>query len=326
MKINIVSRDNGVGLSRDIRIVSDLLPDHQTTFREFGTKPDPLRERADLNIFVELVSARWFQHAKMNIVIPNPEWYDVRWRQFLPRFDAVLCKSRSAVNSFSVISKKCKFISFTSPDRFDPQYDKNENRWLHVAGKSGQKGTDMVYETWANNPDFPHLTILQDPIKAKPREPIPNVTLIYDHVTDQELVKLQNECGVHVCPSECEGFGHYIMEAMSARAVVITTNGPPMNELVTKDRGVLVNWSHSVNQKFASSFYATSEDLAESVRATVGTGELERNQMRERARTFYEENDAFFRQAFSDAISGLTYAKPSFNTMLAQRRFPRRHA
>jgi hypothetical protein len=51
---------------------------------------------------------------------------------------------------------------------------------------------------------------------------------------------MQLESGVHLCVSEREGFGHYLNEARGAAAVVITTEHPPMNELVRPGVGVLV--------------------------------------------------------------------------------------
>ena len=46
---------------------------------------------------------------------------------------------------------------------------------------------------------------------------------------------------VHVCPSSREGFGHYINEARSVSAVIITVDAPPMNEFVTNaTSGILI--------------------------------------------------------------------------------------
>ncbi|KAJ3126874.1 hypothetical protein HK100_010034 [Physocladia obscura] len=56
-----------------------------------------------------------------------------------------------------------------------------------------------------------------------------------------ELRRLQLASGVHVCPSEQEGFGHYINEARALSALVITTNHPPMNEFIVDNvTGILV--------------------------------------------------------------------------------------
>ena len=57
---------------------------------------------------------------------------------------------------------------------------------------------------------------------------------------DETLCELQNGHWFHLCTSEAEGWGHYIAEAMSVGAVTFTCDAPPMNELVSADRGVLV--------------------------------------------------------------------------------------
>ena len=322
MKINIISRDNGVGLSKDIHLLNGLLSEHEVSFCDYGSKPDATKPLADLNIFVELVHAGYFSRARLNTVIPNPEWYDLRWRQFLPRFNAILCKTRSAIEAFKGFNKKCQYISFTSQDRLSSNYKKDENRYLHVAGKSGQKGTETVYKCWAENPDFPHLTVVQNPGKAKPREVLHNVTMINEHIDDETLKELQNTCGVHLCPSETEGFGHYIAEAMSARALVIATDAPPMNELITAERGILCKWENRSKQKFAYNHYVSSLSLADAVRESMILGVSKRDEMRDISRKFYEENDVFFRNSFKEAINQLNHEKYRYNTVLETRRLP----
>jgi glycosyltransferase involved in cell wall biosynthesis len=44
---------------------------------------------------------------------------------------------------------------------------------------------------------------------------------------------LQVENLVHICASEREGFGLYLDEARAVGAYIISTDHPPMNELVT---------------------------------------------------------------------------------------------
>lgn len=77
------------------------------------------------------------------------------------------------------------------------------------------------------------------PIHAGPNWPLFEPV---DHIT---LAELQLSHGVHICPSEREGFGHYINEARAASALVITTNHPPMNELITAATGVLIPAQHT---------------------------------------------------------------------------------
>ena len=54
----------------------------------------------------------------------------------------------------------------------------------------------------------------------------------------EDLLILMNACQYHLCPSEYEGFGHYINEARSTGALIISTDAAPMNELVKN--GILI--------------------------------------------------------------------------------------
>jgi len=71
---------------------------------------------------------------------------------------------------------------------------------------------------------------------------------LFDPATPYELAALQLGSGIHLCPSEREGYGLYIAEAMAAGALVIATNHPPMNELVTNATGLLIEPERAFSQ------------------------------------------------------------------------------
>ncbi|GAB9476764.1 hypothetical protein Gpo141_00013822, partial [Globisporangium polare] len=51
-----------------------------------------------------------------------------------------------------------------------------------------------------------------------------------------------------LCTSRMEGYGHYINQARVSGGVILTSDGAPMNELVTSsDMGVLVEAEHFKN-------------------------------------------------------------------------------
>ena len=90
------------------------------------------------------------------------------------------------------------------------------------------------------NDELPPLTVvawgpLLERIERRwpEREWPSNVTIVRQKMPLPELRRLMATTGIHVCPSACEGFGHSINEARSLGAVVVTTDAPPMNELVT---------------------------------------------------------------------------------------------
>uniref|UniRef100_A0A383W5Q1 Glycosyl transferase family 1 domain-containing protein n=1 Tax=Tetradesmus obliquus TaxID=3088 RepID=A0A383W5Q1_TETOB len=55
-----------------------------------------------------------------------------------------------------------------------------------------------------------------------------------------DIRALQASIGLHLCPSEREGFGHYLNEARAAAAFVITSDHPPMNDLIRPEFGLLI--------------------------------------------------------------------------------------
>jgi glycosyltransferase involved in cell wall biosynthesis len=95
-----------------------------------------------------------------------------------------------------------------------------------------------VLDTWFANPDYPPLLVLNYLNDVRFLN-IPftmrqgNISVISRKVERDELLALANSHGLHLCPSTTEGFGHYINEAKSTGAVVITTDAEPMNRLVT---------------------------------------------------------------------------------------------
>jgi hypothetical protein len=64
----------------------------------------------------------------------------------------------------------------------------------------------------------------------------------------------------HLCHSQCEGFGHYINEGLSCGAVVITSDASPMNEIISKDNGILLQPTiHKTQLKVIKCYYSISE-------------------------------------------------------------------
>ena len=81
----------------------------------------------------------------------------------------------------------------------------------------------------------------------------PNIRHIDTKLSRSEIEELLWTHGVHLCLSGMEGFGHYINEARAVSAMAITTNYPPMTEIITSsETGVLVDptnmlqWTNSL--------------------------------------------------------------------------------
>ena len=175
-------------------------------------------------------------------------------------------------------------------------------RCLHLSGQSAVKGSEAVVEAWSRHPEWPELTVVRRGRRyggedAPPLPPLPNVRYETDYVPDQQLRRLQNDCEVHVIPSQAEGYGHVIGEAMSCGAVVVTTDAPPMNELVTPDRGVLIRVARSEPMRRSMRNYIDVADLEAKLNHVFAMSAERRAELSRNARAWYEAQDQRFETA-----------------------------
>jgi glycosyltransferase involved in cell wall biosynthesis len=259
------------------------------------------RSRYDINIFVEKIVESWCSLARVNVLVPHQEWVFEDTRARLPLMNEVFCKTRYAKELFEAIGAKARYIGFTSSDRFDPNVRKDYGRFLHVAGSSLLKGTGAVNEIWARHPEWPQLTLCAYEPSLR-LVPAANISPINSYLQESSLLQLQNACGIHLCPSESEGFGHYIVEAMSTEALVVTTDAPPMNEIVRPDRGALVGYTDPYACGMGMNFPVDPAQLERTVDTILGKDVRSRRSLGETARAWFRENDRAFLARFRETL------------------------
>lgn len=300
--IRIVARFNKAGVDRDVALLTEAFsawrpPPISSPYRSvspfhrlFGR-----RRPEETLIFLERVTARWLRRAGRYVLVPNQERYPRRLVRLLGRVDHVFCKTRHALEVFSGVHGSAHLLGFTSRDRLIPAVEPDYGRFIHVAGGSALKGTGTVLDLWRRHPGWPTLTLVLRRKGAIPDSVPANVDLIDRYLPDEELRDLQNRCGIHLCPSLSEGWGHYIGEALSCGAVTVTTDAPPMNELVGPGRGVLVPWTRSEPRKLGINFHVDPDALEEAVETLLRGPDEEKERTGREARAWFEENDARFR-------------------------------
>lgn len=318
-QIRIISKRNGVGLDRDIALIDEALrptfePEYCST-RDFSfARPlfnrllTSSREDCPLNLHIERVDWLWSHCAGRTLLIPNQERFPLRHASRLKRVDLVLAKSCHAETIFKRYTPNVLWTGFTSCDRRLTPASPDYSRFFHLAGRSTAKGTETILELWARHPEWPVLTLVQAASNA-PNSVPPNVNQLAGRLSDHELQQLQNSHGIHLCPSRSEGWGHYIVEAMSCAAVVVTTDGPPMNELVTAERGVLVPWNRSEPRHLGVNYYADPDALEASIQSLIEMPTTQKSRLGEAARFWYEANDLGFRSRFRHVFECLLSAK-----------------
>jgi hypothetical protein len=269
LQVRLIGKSNGVGLSRDFDLLAAALRACGCQVTSYGCeRRDRKRRRGlltrllargrrlryrrravatgagyDLNLMLEHVWPQFLHEAARNVLVPNPEWFDRRDLAFLDAADGVWAKTSLAERLFAARGCRTTRIGFDSIDRYQPAIAR-QAQFLHLAGRSPLKGTARLLALWHRHPEWPVLTIVQDlEPEAQQRKGTHNIVW-RGFLPDEELRTLQNAHRFQLCTSEAEGWGHYIAEAMSVAAVTLTCDGPPMNELVSPERGVLIG-SHA---------------------------------------------------------------------------------
>lgn len=317
----IVANFNGHGLTRDAAIIERILVQldfqvvcKQRRDRHFWSifwKP----RQYDLLIFLETIYLRWMFAGRKTILIPNQEWFKFKKLPYLNFLDQVWCKSMYSTAIFKKYAPKrvlVSFLGFTSLERPLDSDDSHSTRsdsarfchFLHVAGGSQSKGTLGIIDVWTKYKNLPHLTIIQRAGNAPDTVPN-NVTLITDYLSDSEMESLRRSCGIHLCPSESEGFGHNLFQGMLAGAVVVTVDFPPMNELINDTFGFLLSPEEIKPRRLGHSCFYKDANLITVIKSIGGRSQLEFESMGERARQRALHLDNEFRRRFVELFSSL---------------------
>jgi glycosyltransferase involved in cell wall biosynthesis len=313
----LIARDNGAGLSRDLPLLAEALQragcdtqalglPHRGRFAEWLTRLRLARKAPafDINVMLERIRPEFEAAARRNVLVPNPEYFRQEDRAALPGMDAVWVKTRHAERLFQALGARTCHIGFTSPDRLDATVRRRQ-AFFHGPGRSGNKGTQALLALWKKHPEWPMLTVAWRRKRVEIDEPPANVTLIREHLSDADYRRLQNEHRFHLCPSQTEGYGHYLVEAMSCAAVVITLDAEPMNELVIPGRGLLVPAKASGTQDLATLYGFEEVDLERVIERCLSLDVVAAEQIGQAARRWYEDNRADFPRRLDEALRSL---------------------
>lgn len=326
IRVNLIARDNGFGLSHHLRLLRNALADAGFDVTVSGIRRGALHkawhpvrlhaqswarrlagrsaERWDINLMLERVRPEYLATARRNVLLPHPEWFDERDRAWLPHMDRAFALTHHAKPIFEALGLQADYTGFTSEDRHDISIPR-ERAFFHLAGRSSNKGTATLLATWRRHPEWPRLTVLQSPRSAGDMVQAANITHRIDYIPDDELRRMQNAHRFHLCPSETEGFGHYLVEAMGVGAVVTTLDAPPMNEMITPERGALIPYSRTGKQSLATTYFYDGAALETVIERLLEASDAELESMGATARAWFEDNDRAFRSRIAESIRTL---------------------
>lgn len=267
-----------IGLLNDANIIKKILSDHTVIIID---KNEIVADIVfDFVIMIEHIFGNIFDTIKYKkiLFIPNLEMlYDWDIKN-INRVDIIIAKTKQTkpfFESLDIKLPKIVYTKFTSPCTVS-DIKKNNNIVIHFSGTSYTKNTTAVLKTWVKNNYFTNenkdiILVITKKIWHKTElekegnsfwlslNPV-NVDSILDRKVSAQQVNniyivsyfekedyeyFLNSAFIHLCPSLMEGYGHYINEGRCRKAIVLTTNASPMNELIT-DKKQLIKVEHKI--------------------------------------------------------------------------------
>jgi len=248
MRINIIGNHRkGTGVAQDVHILHGLIVHvfgQETQIRHIPHYY-PQCPQAELNFFIEVINPSLFVYASKNIWIPNPEWTYKTWEPYAKMVDEIWVKTHEAEKLFEQWGVQTRYIGWTSIDKVMPD---KKNYWKAIVpvGKNIWRNPKPIIQVYMaikrSDPSLysglPTLHIVHDP-QAVPLAEIPeefrNKIILHSEVMkEKDYDELLQECGLCICMSAAEGFGHAVNEAMSAGCILMLSPIDAFRELTNE--------------------------------------------------------------------------------------------
>jgi len=320
--IRIIKPYATVGLDNDCFVYKDFFnkfyPEEYYVY--ISDSSIKLTKKDDIHLYVSNTKYELTQMASIRLFMINHELFSQKDADLdvLKNIDYVLCRTNISVEWARQIKEKNNLsykIIYTKFTSLFPiiKVNKIQNLILHSAGEHHWKQTDSIIQAWMTYPDLPSIVItcsdqcydnIKNILKGKL---IPKNMILYNKLLDKKKFELiKNEIGIHLCPSIVEGYGHYINEARKIRSLVVTSDYPPMNELVDAESGVLIKCSSFGKKKNGAILcIIDKEHIYEGVKKTINLSLEARDVMIERSYEKYVDDTNFFIAVMKELISAL---------------------
>ena len=314
------------GYMRDARIYNNIIPNSKIYKRDNVNCP-----KSEINIFIERPCINIMNTAKFNLMMINHELFDRIVKSnfdLIQNIDIMLAKTKLNVDILLKYKTKYKFKYNIYYTKFTTNTNictikKDYNKIVHFAGRSPYKMTDVVIRTWVNNIRLPKIIItcfdvnfpgcLDNVKRQLKKQNIHNVSkyiskssniTLYDNPLSENIMQnLKNKSGCYICPSYLEGYGHYINEGRSKSAIIITTDAPPMNELINKSSGILIPCDKSnffnIGRSYGSC-YINENGLLYAIKMYMNMTENQKIKMGINAQKQFIKDTKFFNKKMND--------------------------
>ena len=334
----IIMVEKTTGFINDAAVLSNTILNTRNYINDKDMKTNRMdKKQAFLNIYIQNIKyggRRYLNRARYNILKINHELF-MRTQtpaniRTIHQIDIVLCKTKIGVEIAKKFRKKYRFkykivyIKFTSNTTgLVPSNKKDWSVILHAAGQHHWKQTDLVLKLWTKHPELPKVIITcagqcLDNIKERVPEffkkKYDNIELHQKLLPRKKINEHLNNIGIHLCPSLSEGYGHYINEARYLKALIITSDHQPMNELVTKKSGILIKCGELVKKKNGTDICVLKEeDLLKGINKALKMPLSQKKKLGNKANSDFKRDTKYFEAQMKKLLKILYTSKNPFS-------------
>ena len=283
MRVNIISSfGNHTGLSQDVLILRGIIAGVFGKDTEIRTVPHvyPHCEESEINFFLEVINPSLFAYARRNIWIPNLEWTYKTWEPYLHMVDEIWVKTHEAEDKLKSMNIESKYIGWTSIDKIYAEKVNYSNAFVPI-GKNIFRNPRPIFQAYLKIKNesedtylkLPTLHIQYNPqhIDIKFPPAISDKVVLHEReLNDKEYDELLKSCGLCICISMAEGFGHAVNECMSVGMNTILSPIEAFKELTFKD-GLFGKVHEQVDQPdcLGTLVDTTSDSIVEALKVYV---------------------------------------------------------
>lgn len=300
--VNVITNiSNGAGLQKDAELFSALLEKfgHKTRLLAYDRPHTGISYPADINVFMEVMPKELMHNSSENWFMPNSEWYDIRnIDPLIPSVSKILCKTKDCLRIWeSKVPNRCVYTGFEAEDLWDnaPPASR-QNNFFHLAGNSGTKNTQAIINAWKQFRLPYNLEVVIRDLSYVPLcVGVPNVE--HHQRLAQEYVRMAfNLRWFHLMPSQYEGYGHSLHEALGCGQLVITTNAAPMNQFNGVVKNLLIPSFQTYQRELATMHVVSPEDIASVVEKAANMSLEDRISLSHIARQEFLKDRESFRE------------------------------
>ncbi len=240
MRVNLISNHRqGTGLWQDVAIMKGILTavfdeNVQIQLVQFV---QPQCSEADINIFIEKLNPSLFSYAAKNIWIPNPEMTPKTWEPYLHMVNEIWVKTHEAEEIFKKLTPTTvRYIGWTSLNKETPS-KKNYFKAIVPLGKNTYREYEIIFKAYQilkrSDPStfskLPTLNIVYNSqvFNIEVPDDLKDHVVLHTNLKESDYDDLLKECGLCICLSKAEGFGHAVNEALASGCNMIVSSIQP---------------------------------------------------------------------------------------------------